>query len=60
LYFALYDLNDNLLCYYDDLKEISVKYGYEIKELNRKFRNSVFDYIILCLDNHNYKLYKFS
>lgn len=59
-YFVLYDSNDNILCYYDNIKEISVKYNYEIKELNRKFKKSILGYITLCLDNHNYKLYKFS
>lgn len=59
-YFVLYDLNDNIISYFNDIKEISVNYNYEVKELNRKFRNSLFDYIILCIDNHNYKLYKFS
>lgn len=60
IYFLLYDLDDNIICYFNDIKEISIKYNYEIKELNRKFKNSLFNYIILHLDSHTYKLYKFS
>ncbi len=59
-YFLLYDFDDNIISYFNDIKEFSIKYNYEIKELNRKFKNSLFDYIILYLDNHTYKLYKFS
>lgn len=58
--YALYDSNDYLICYYHDINEISNKLNYAIKELNRKFRNSLSDYIVLYIDNHTYKLYKLS
>lgn len=58
-YYVLYDLNDNLVCYLDSLKEFLEKFGYSLKEINRKFRNSIENYIYLIIDNKTLKLYKF-
>ena len=58
-YYVLYDLNDNIICYFDNLTEISEKFGYPIKELNRKYRNSLDDSINLVLENAYYKLFYF-
>uniref|UniRef100_A0AAU8AZD7 Uncharacterized protein n=1 Tax=Dulem virus 71 TaxID=3145782 RepID=A0AAU8AZD7_9VIRU len=56
--YYLYDLDDNLICFYQDVCEIKNKLFYEPKEINRKFRNSSYDFILLYIDNKTYKLYK--
>ena len=58
-YYVLYDLNDNVVCYFDSLFEFSGKFGYPIKELNRKYRNSLNNTINLVIDNICYKLFCF-
>ena len=58
-YYILYDLNDNIICYFDNLFEISKKFGYPIKELNRKYRKSLDNSINLVLENVYYKLFCF-
>lgn len=59
-YFVLYDLNDNLIAYFDTLIEFKSQFHYEIKELNRKFKNSRSNFILFNIENKKYKLYKFS
>ena len=57
-YYVLYDVNDNVICYFDTLLEFSVKFGYPIKELNRKYRKSI-NFINLHINNNSYRLYVF-
>lgn len=57
-YYVLYDLNDNIICYFSTLLEFASKLGYEVKELNRKYRKSS-NFINLCIDNVSYKLFAF-
>lgn len=59
-YFVLYDLNDNVICYYDNLDDFISKYKYAKKEINRKYRNSLTNYIYLIIEQQFFKLYKFS
>lgn len=59
-YFVLYDLNDNLIAYFDTLIEFKSQFHYEIKELNRKFKNSRSNFILFNIENKKYKLYKFN
>ncbi len=59
-YFVLYDIDDNLVSYYDNLLEFTSKFNYPIKEINRKYKNSLFNYIFLDIDNLRYKLYAFN
>ena len=58
-YYVLYDLNDNVVAYYDDLSEFSSIFNYFLKELNRKFKKSMSNYIYCDIDSQRYKLYKF-
>ena len=58
-YYVLYDLNDNIICYYDNLLEFSFKLGYSIKEINRKYRNSLDNSIFLVIDSTCYRLFRF-
>lgn len=57
-YYVLYDMNDNIICYFNTLLEFATKFGYEIKELNRKYRKNN-DFINLNIDSISYKLFVF-
>jgi len=57
-YYVLYDINDNIICYFNTLLEFATKFGYEIKELNRKYRKNN-DFINLNIDSISYKLFVF-
>ena len=58
-YYVLYDLNDNLIGYFDSLIEFKNKFGYPVYELNRKFKNGKSNFIFFNIENKKYKLYKF-
>ena len=56
--YCLYDLNDTIVCLYEDLLEIYTKLGYPPKEINRKFKKTMTNFIVLYLEKKSYKLYK--
>ncbi len=58
-YFVLYDLKDNVICYFENINEFSNRFNYPLKEINRKYRNSKNDFINLIIDKKHYKLYSF-
>ena len=51
-------MNDNIICYFNTLLEFATKFGYEIKELNRKYRKNNY-FINLNIDSISYKLFVF-
>ncbi len=57
-YFAIYDLNDNLICYIDNLEELSNFTNLRKKQLKYKLKNKKFIYYIFG-DTYR-KIYKFS
>jgi len=57
-YFVLYDMNDNVVCYFDNCEELIAKVGSSVHEIVRKFNNSD-DCIILVINLEKYKLYTF-
>lgn len=59
-YFVLYDVNDNIICYIDNIYEL-VNYlpNYRLRDIKRRFLNSKFGYIGIVIDNVIYKLYRF-
>jgi len=58
-YYVLYDLEDNLICYFDTITDFLSKYNYKNYEITRKFKNSKSNFINLILENKTYKLYIF-
>lgn len=58
-YFVMYDLFDNLVCYYSNIYELTTKLHYQVKEINRKFKNSKSNVININVNNSRYKVYKF-
>lgn len=59
-YYVMYDLEDNLLCYYSNILELTSKLNYQVKEINRKFKKSKDNVININVDNLRYKVYKFN
>lgn len=58
-YFVMYDLFDNLVCYYSNIYELTTKLHYQVKEIKRKFKNSKSNVININVNNVRYKVYKF-
>lgn len=59
MYFVLYDLNDNVIAYYDNLNEFADSFNYLVRELRRKFNNSKEDFVYCDIDNTRFKLFRF-
>ncbi len=59
-FFVLYDIQDNIIMYFDNLQEFLVKYNYPLKEINRKFKKTNSNYINVDIDNFRYKLFCFN
>lgn len=59
-YFVLYDLEDNIIGYFDTLLELSVKLHLDIYELRRKFRNTSNNFVNLIYNKKKYRLYSFN
>ena len=57
-YFVLYDLEDNLICYFDNFEELSKYTSRPLKKIVFAF-NQLCDYIRITIDNREYKLYTF-
>jgi len=57
-YFVMYDMQDNLICYYETYQELINKVKISFKELIRKFKKSK-DFIVVVLNFKKYKIYKF-
>lgn len=58
-YFVLYDLNDNIVCYFDNFNELSRYINYSSRKLKYEFsfRNS--NIITIIIDNQKMKLATF-
>lgn len=57
-YFVLYDMNDNIVCYFDNFEELSKQFNYRLSDLVYQFnrKGSIIDVII---NNKYYKLCTF-
>ena len=59
MYFICYDMEDNLICLLNDINELAIFLHMPIKEINRKYRNSVTNYIVSIVNDKKYKFYQF-
>lgn len=60
-FFVLYDVYDNIVCYYDNFKELKHSFsGYRLRDLKRRFIVSKYDYILVIFHNVIHKLYTFT
>ena len=57
-YFVLYDLEDNLICYFDNFEELSKYINYRCSALVYEFNHSN-DFVQVIIKNEKYKLYTF-
>ena len=63
VYFVMYDLKDNLLCFFDSFEELvsCTKIKIKTSQLNYYFNHNVGrDYVYLCINGTYFKLYKFN
>ncbi len=56
-YFIVYDLNDNLVAYLDNIYELVSYTGLRIYDINYKFKDH--DFIISRISKKTFKIYKF-
>jgi len=60
MYFICYDMQDNLICFLNDIYELHIFTGLRIKDINYKFKNSVTEYIVSVVNDKKYKFYQFN
>lgn len=58
-YFILYDLNDDLVCYYDNFKELSNHITQRLHDLVYEYNRHKSNVIIIEIDRKKYKLATF-
>ena len=59
MYFVCYDLDDNLICFLNDINEFHLFTGIRIKDINYRFDSSPNDYIKSIVNDKMYKFYRF-
>lgn len=57
--FILYDLNDEIVCYFDNFTELSKYINYRLSNLVQKYNLNQSDVIPIIIDNKTYKLATF-
>lgn len=55
-YFVLYDSNDEIVCYFNDFKELSKYINYRYRDLVYEFNNKNTNVIKVIIDNKKYEL----
>ncbi len=58
-YFVLYDLDDNIICYYDNFEDLSKILSYRLSDLVHEFNRKNSNNIFVIIDNTKYKLATF-
>ena len=59
-YYVIYDLNDNIICYLDNLEELKKYFpNYRTRDLKRRFKKNYEDFIQVIIDKRKYFVYKF-
>lgn len=58
-YFVLYDMEDNIICYFDNFKELYKTLNYELRNLVYQFNNKKTNIINIEIENKKYKLATF-
>ena len=54
--FVLYDLNDEIICYFKNFTELSRYINYKVYDLAYKFKNHNSNVIKIIIDEKEYKL----
>lgn len=58
-YFVLYDLNDNIICYFDDFYELSKYLDYQLRNLVYQYNATASNIITVIIQKRKYKLATF-
>lgn len=58
-YFVLYDLNDNIICYYDSFVELYKIINYKLSDLVREYNRNHTNILTIIVENKKYKLATF-
>lgn len=58
-YFILYDLYDNIICYFDNFNELSKVLNYRLSDLVHEYNRNCTDIITVIIDDTKYKLATF-
>lgn len=58
-YFILYDLDDFIVCYFDNFKELSKVFKYSVSDLVHEFNRYDTDRLIVIIHNTKYRLVTF-
>ena len=58
-YFVLYDMEDNILCYYDNFNDLSKVLNYRLSDLVYNYNRNKSNIIIVIINDVKYKLATF-
>lgn len=58
-YFVLYDLDDNIICFYENFAELSKILVYQLRNLVFEYNRNKTNIITVIIDNKKYKLATF-
>lgn len=58
-YFVLYDLSDNIVCYFDNFKELSKIVSYRLSDLVHEYNRNKTNNIVVIINNKKFKLATF-
>lgn len=58
-YFVLYDLNDDIVCYYDSFKDLLKELNYRLSDLVHEYNRNNTNVITVIINNKKYKLATF-
>lgn len=58
-YFILYDLDDNIICYFDNFNELSTVINYSLRDLIHEYNRAKSNIRIIIINNKKYKLATF-
>lgn len=59
-YFVLYDLRDNVVCYFENFEELSKIISYRLSDLVHEYNRYNTNNITVIIDNQKYKLATFN
>lgn len=58
-YFVLYNLSDEIVCYFNDFDELSKFISYSLRDLIHEYNKHKTDVLTIIIDNKKYKLATF-
>lgn len=58
-YFVLYDLNDDIICYFDSFNDLSRILHYRLSDLVHEYNRNKTNNILVIINNKKYKLATF-